>query len=104
MKKVKWLINDIGVFDSVYKDILQHCKDLEYDTSGFKYYIAGSFDSYNQVLKFAIEKDMIKPMDLVELNTNDIELHDFISDLTFSETKNDFEFVFSGDKWFLLRV
>jgi hypothetical protein len=103
MRNVKWLVNGIGVIEKVYTDILEHCKDLEYNTSGFTYSICGSFSTYNQVLKFAIENDMISPIDLIELDTDTTELHDFISDLTFSETQSNYEFVFSGDTWYLLK-
>jgi hypothetical protein len=103
MKK-EFLFDNIGVGEKVYKEILKHCLDMEYNTSGFEYDICASFNTYNQALKFAIEKDMISPMDLVELDTDTTELHDFISDLTFSETQSNYEFVFSGDTWYLLKI
>jgi hypothetical protein len=103
MKKVKWLKDDIGVFENVYKDILQHCKDLEYNTSGFTYYISGSFDTHKQVLRFMIEHSMISPIDLVNLD-KDTDLDNFISEFTFNESKSNYEFVFSNDNWFLLSV
>lgn len=102
MRKVKWLVDDIGVDEKVYTDILQHCKDLEYNTSNFRYYICGSFDTHKQVLRFMIENSMISPMDLINLDKN-TDLDTFISELTFNENKSNYEFIFSGDDWYLLR-
>jgi hypothetical protein len=101
MKKLKWLKNDIGVDSKVYNDILKHCKDLEYNTSGFTYSICGSFDTHKQVLRFMIENVMISPIDLVNLD-KDTDLDNFISEITFTESKSRYEFVLSDNQWYLL--
>lgn len=105
MKQVNWLVNDIGVDEIVYQEILQHCLDYGYDDSGFNYYICGSFDDYDSVLRFAVKNEMITPMDLVDLDTNTTELFDFITDLSFASTRTKYEFVFSASQlqWYLLR-
>ena len=102
MKKVNWLVNDIGVVEKVYNDILQHCLDMEYNTSGFNYYICGSFDNHKQVLRFMIEHSIITPIDLINLDKT-TDLDTFISELTFNETQSNYEFVFSDNQWYLLR-
>ena len=67
MKK-EFLFDNIGVGKKVYKEILKHCLDMEYDTSGFEYDICGAYDNIDNVLNFMIRNEMIKASALFDLD------------------------------------
>jgi len=101
MKK-EFLFDNIGVGKKVYKEILKHCLDMEYDTSGFEYDICGAYDNIDNVLNFMIRNEMIKASALFDLDKESVI--DFIENLSFNESQSVYEFVNVDNVFYLLKI
>jgi hypothetical protein len=102
MGKKEFLFDNVGVSKKVYKEILEHCLNMEYDTSGFEYDICDTFYKVNDVLNFMIRHEMIKATDL--LNVDKEKVVEFIESLSFNETQSVYEFVNVDNVFYLLKV
>jgi hypothetical protein len=101
MKK-EFLFDNIGVGKKVYKEILKHCLDMEYDTSGFEYDICGAYDNIDNVLSFMIRNEMIKASALFDLDKESVI--DFIENLSFNESQSIYEFVNVDNVFYILKI